>query len=162
MIRKGDILLVRNYLDPLGWIISWMTKSKWTHVAWCLNESKIFDPRGSKIVISPIKKYLKKRIYKVKLLRLKDISKKEIKKAMDIALNVPRKRNYFKFLWTLMVIGFGCIMVGKPIITCSGLIAKCLSQVGFYFHKSKKPSLITPADIDQSKKTVNITAKELK
>ncbi len=41
----------------------------------------------------------------------------------------------------------------QPRDSCSGLIAECLSRVGFYFDKRKNPQNITPADIEKSKRT---------
>ena len=35
---KGDILLVRNYLDIFCWMISWVTHSRWTHTTWILDK----------------------------------------------------------------------------------------------------------------------------
>jgi len=160
MIRKGNILLIANKFDPISYIIKYFTHSKWSHACWCLNESKILESRTSGIIITPIKKYLNKKIYKTKLLSLKGISKDKIKNAMKTGLNYERGRSYFQFLWTLVLIGFGYAR-RRPIMSCSGLIANCLSQVGFYFKQYKNPLLITPADIDQSKHTINITAKEL-
>ena len=160
MIRKGDILLVSNRFDPISWIIKWFTHSKYSHAVWALNDTQILESRTSGIIISPIKKYMNKRIYKVKLLRLKGIKRKDIDKAMKIGLSYERGRGYFQFLWTLILIGFRYAR-RRPIMSCSGLIANCLSQVGFYFKKYKNPLLISPADIDSSKKTVNITARGL-
>lgn len=156
MIKKGDILLIRNYIDPLSWIISWFTHSKWTHVAWVYNNKYLLESRSPGVIKTPIKKYLNKRIYKVKLLRLKGIKKEEIKKAMKFATRLEYKRNYFKFFWTLILIGFDYAR-RRPIMSCSGFIANCLSQVGFYFKKYKNPLLVTPAEIDKSKKTKNIS-----
>jgi len=79
---------------------------------------------------------------------------------MKIGLGYDRGRTYIKFLWTLILIGCGYIRK-RPIMSCSGMIANCLNQVGFYFKKFKNPLLITPADINNSKLTKNITAKEL-
>jgi len=160
MIRKGDILLVRNLLDPVSWIISLVTKSKWTHTAWCISETQLFELRSNGLTAHPINKYYRKPYYKIKLLRLKGLKKQKIKKAMNYIWGFGHNRNYFKFFWTLILIGFGYVRK-SPIVSCSGCIAYCLSQVGFYFKKGKNPLLITPADIDQSKKTINITAKEL-
>ncbi len=160
MIKKGDLLLVRNLLDPISWIISWFTHSKWTHVAWCLSDTQLFELRRHGLVIRPINSYYRKFYYKTKLLRLKGIKREDIDKAIKIGLGYTKKRTYFKFLFTLILIGFNYAR-RRPIMSCSGMIAKCLSQVGFYFKKRKKPLLITPADIDNSKLTKNITAKEL-
>jgi len=155
MIKKGDILLIRNWIVPLSWIISWFTYSKWTHVAWIYDNKYLLESRSSGIIKTPIKKYLNKRIYKVKLLRLKGIKKEKIKQAIKFAIELKYKRNYFKFLWTLILIAFDYAR-RRPIMSCSGMIANCLSQVGFYFKKYKNPLLITPADIDNSKRPKNV------
>ena len=160
MIKKGNILLVANKFDPISYIIKFFTHSKWSHACWCLSDTQILESRTSGVIITPIKKYLNKRIYKVKLLRLKGIKRKDIDKAMKIGLGYDRGRTYIKFLWTLVLIGCGYAR-RRPIMSCSGMIANCLSEVGFYFKKGKNPLLISPADIDNSKLTKNITAKEL-
>ncbi len=160
MIRKGDILLIRNYLDPVSWIISLVTKSNWTHTAWCISDTQLLELRSNGLAIRPINKYYQRPHYKIKLLRLKRITKEEIHKATEYIWSFGNNRNYFKFFWTLILIGFGYVRK-RPIVSCSGCMAYCLSRVGFYFKKGKNPLLITPADIDQSKNTTNITAKEL-
>ena len=160
MKRKGDILLVANRFDPISYLIKYFTRSKWSHATWLLDENTILESRTSGVVITPIKKYLNKRIYKTKLLRLKGIKKKKLDKAIKIGLKYDRGRTYIKFLWILILIGCGYVR-RRPIMSCSGMIANCLSQVGFYFKKYKNPLLITPAEIDQSKNTTNITAKEI-
>lgn len=158
MIKKGDILLVHSYFDPIGWIISFVTKSKWTHTTWVLNEKYILESRSIGVVKTPIKKYLNKYLYCVKLLRIKELEQKKIKLAMKFAEDLYDHRNYFKFIWTLILIGFGYVR-RKPIMSCSGFVAYCLSQVGFYFKKEKNPLLITPADISNSKGVKNVSGE---
>jgi len=160
MIRKGDILLVRNYIDPLSWIISWFTHSKWTHACWCLSDTQLFELRSYGLITRPINKYYKRPYCKVKLLRLKKIKRKDIDKAIKIGLGYKKDRSYFQFFWTLLLIGCGYAR-RKPVMSCSGMIANCLSKVGFYFKKGKNPLLVTPADIDNSKLIKNLTVKEL-
>ena len=161
MIKKGDILLVANIIDPISWLIKYFTKSHWSHACWCLSETQLLESRTTGVIITPIKKYRNGRIYKTKLLRLKGITEKDIKKAMKIGLSHDRGRTYFQFLWTLVLVGVNYAR-RRPIMSCSGLIANCLSQVGFYFKKRKNPLLISPEDMNNSKKTRNLTAKELK
>jgi len=158
MIKKGDILLVSNLLDPISWMIKGFTHNKWSHTTWVLNDKQILESRTSGVIVTPIKKYLNGKFYKTKLVRLKGIRKEKIDKAMKIGLKYERGRTYFQFIWTLILIGFGYAR-RSPIMSCSGLIANCLSQVGFYFKKYKNPLLITPADIDKSKNTINIPTK---
>ena len=155
LVRKGDILLVRNYLDIFCWMISWATRSRWTHTTWILDKKYLLESNGQGVIKTPIKRYLNKRHYKVKLLRLKGISKLKIDKAMSFAKLLKHKHNHLKFLWTLLLVGINYIR-RRPIMSCSGFVAYCLSNVNFYFNNKKNPLLISPADINRSRRTENV------
>lgn len=159
-MKKGDILLIKYKWCPVGWLIRRVTHSKWNHVALAIDHHYLIESKGSGVVISSIKKYLNPKLYKVKLIRLKGLKKKEIKQFVVYAKQQLGKHNYFIYIWTLLKIIFGYVGHVR-LMTCSGMIAYCLSQVGVYFKKNKNPLLITPANINQSKNTINITAKEL-
>lgn len=164
MIKKGDILLVHNRFDPIGWLIAWRTKSVWTHSTWILDNKFLIESRSSGVVKTPIKKYLsinKRWIYQTCLVRLKGSRKKEIKRAMSYGLFLRHTRNYFKFIWSLILIGYNT-RNRRSYMSCSGFIAHCLAREGVNLHPNKDPFYITPGDIAKSKEVINVSAKELR
>ena len=154
-MRKGDILLVKAKFDPIGWIIRRFTHSKWNHCAWFLDKDNIIEARGRGIIISSARRYTHNRAYKCKIVKLRDISSEDLKKAMNCAIKEQEHSNWFKWLWCIFLILFN---YNKPLPrkTCSGLIAEALANVNFYFKQKKSPCKITPEDINDSKKTYKI------
>lgn len=154
-MRKGDILLVKYIYDPIGWLIRRATHGKWNHVAWAINEYSIIEVKRSGVLVSPITKYLDKRYYRYKLVRIKNIEQKKLDRAINYALKKKCKRNYLK-LWVsfLMVLFKSKAQLPRP--TCSGFIAEELAKVNWYFN-GKKSSLITPQNIANSKKIRTVT-----
>jgi len=155
MIKKGDILLVKYNLDPIGWLIRKFTKSNWNHVAWVLNKYTVIESCRKGIILTPISKYKNKILYETKLKRIKNISKKDLDIAINIALKFKRKRNYFKLLLTFINV-YLKINNKLPDVTCSGLISYCLSKVSFYFNKNKHPLMTVPEDINKCRRLYNV------
>ena len=157
MIKKGDILLVHCYLDPIALLISFATKSKWTHTTWILDKKSILESRSSGVIKSPIRKYLgKKWLYQCKLLRLKGNKTVKIKKAMRYGLKLRKNRGYWRFIWSLIQIGFNRRNQESQ-ISCSGFVSYCFSKVDIYLHKTKDPLDVTPGDIARSKELIDVT-----
>lgn len=154
-MKKGDILLIKYKYDPIGWLIRRITHGKWNHVALALNEYSVIEAKRNGILISPVTKYLDKRYFKYKLVRIKNIEKKRLDRTINYALKKKCKRNYLK-LWIsfLMVLFKSKKQLPRP--TCSGFIAESLAKVNWYFN-GKKPSLITPQNIANSKKVRTVT-----
>lgn len=157
-MNKGDILLIKYRFDPFGWLIRRFTHNEWNHAGWILDDSHLLEAKGRKICITHIRKYIYNINYKVKLLKIENIKKEEIKEAIEYAIRFKGRYNYFRWIWILVLIG---INSKKKISrhTCSGLIADSLAQVGFYFRKDKNPLRITPSDIDTSKRVKNISGQ---
>ena len=164
MLKKGDILLIRNWFDPFCWIISWCTKSKWTHTAWILDNKWLLESRSSGVVKNPISKYLSFKhrwIYSCRAFRLKGDRTLQIRNSMRYGLKLHKKRHYFKFLWSLFLIGVGKRRE-KSHMSCSGFVAYCLSKEGIKLHKTKNPLDVVPGDIAKSKELKDVTAKDLR
>lgn len=153
-MRKGDILLVKYRFDPVGFIVCQVTKSNWNHVAWVLNDHTLIEATTNGIKEIPLKKYSSKWFFQTKLVRIPRLSQYKLNKAMQLALREKKTGSYFKLLCT-----FFCILFNKttnmPRLTCSGLIAQCLNEVGWVFTSVKNPVLITPEDINKGTKEVN-------
>jgi len=149
--RKGDLLLIGYRFDPIGWLIQKVTKSKFNHVAWILNQTQILESGRYGVRINPINKYSNKFFYRHTIIRITNISKKKIDKALRIALVSTKRGNYLKQLWTFVLLIFKYEGI-LPRPTCSGLIAQALHKVGFKF-KTKRASRITPEDMYESKYT---------
>jgi len=147
--RKGDILLIKHKLDPIGWLIRIFTKSKFNHVCWILNKNKIIESGRYGVAIHSINKYFNKFLYYFELVRIKKINNIKLDKAITIAILSTKKGNYFKQLLTFILLYFKYEGI-LPKSTCSGLIAQSLNTIGFKFN-DKNPSRITPEDIYRSK-----------
>ncbi len=151
---QGDILLIKYKWCPIGWLIRRATHSEWNHVALSINHHYLIESKGSGVVISSIKKYLNPKLYKIKLIRLKKLKKKEIKQAVTYAKQQVNKHNYFIYIWTLLKIIFGYVGHVR-LVTCSGLVATSLNQIGYKF--KKKAQLTSPEDISNLKGGRNVT-----
>lgn len=164
MLRKGDFLLTYNRFDLFGWLIKWKTKSTWSHATWILDNKYLLEAKSTGIKKNPISKYLafnKKWIYNYKIFRLKGDKTKQIKRAMAYALTLQHNHNYFKFIWSLILIGFKKHTKCSH-MSCSGFIAHSLALESIKFHSIKDPIYITPGDIARSKEVKDVTAKEIR
>ena len=80
---------------------------------------------------------------------------------MSYALTLQHNRNYFKFIWSLILIGLKK-HTKRSHMSCSGFIAHSLAQESIKFHPIKDPFFITPGDIARSKEVKDVSAKDLK
>lgn len=149
-MKKGDILLISNRFDFIGYLIRKVIKSEWNHVAWAINDTHLIEVIGRGIIICPLTKYINKR-YRIKLVRIVGLKEEPLNQALHFALGCLRKYSYWNWVKTFTLLVFG--YKGKlPRMVCSGLIALALSKIGWYFRKDINPLKITPADISQTKK----------
>lgn len=154
-IKRGDILLIKSLWDfPIGWIIRKGTGGHFNHCAWCLDDKTVIELKAKGKRTTPLKKYLNKYLYKCKLVRpILDQSK--INKAITRA-----EKTQFDYPYTSALINFILIKLKitktLPRLSCSGFIAWYFSQVGFYFNGIKS-FFITPADIEFSKKVIDVS-----
>jgi len=155
-MKKGDILLVKYKYDPIGWIIRKVTKSNWNHACWVIDNCHVLEVRCGSVNNNHINRYLNKRFYEVKLVRIKGIKKEYMKLAIDYGMTLIKPGNYFTWLWTIVLIGFGYTGI-LPRHICSGLIAESLSVIDYYFRKDKSPDYITPEDINNGKRVYNVS-----
>ena len=156
-MKLFDILLIKTKYCPISWLIRKYTHSEWNHCAFILDNKTIIDCKSIGIKIRPLKVYLNK-FYKLKLIRLNGLTKKNKRKMKYhlIFIKPLLKVNYFRFLITLWLIFIN--YKGKlPTYTCSGFIAICLKKIGYYIRLDKKISRITPEDINQKKGAKNVT-----
>ena len=147
--RKGDILLVKHYLDPVAWLICKKTNSQFNHTAWIISEDKLIEAGRYGVAIHPISKYFNQHLYKFEVVRIKNISQTKLNKAITLAITSTRKGNYFKQILTFILLYLQYKGV-LPKSTCSGLIAQALFKVGVKL-SHKRPSRVTPEDIYRSK-----------
>ena len=154
-MRRGDIILVNYRFDPISWYIKRITHSQFNHVAFVIDNERVVEGRGNGIVISSIKKYENKFLFKMKVVKLK-LDYKKLNKAVDYAIiQAGKESNYFKFLYALLSLKHHYFI--KPSHkTCSGMIAEVLDIVGFRFRNDKKPLQITPEDINSSEGVENV------
>ncbi len=141
------ILLVHYKFDPVALLIRLYTKSTWNHCAYLSTKNNcLIESKRSGIVISPISKYNNPWLYKIKLLKIKNHSKNELKNMeMYLFQQVTTKTSYFSHFKTFL----GILLGYKPFIskkTCSGLIAYAFAQEGRIF-SYKDIDFITPEDI---------------
>lgn len=147
-MKKGDILLIQNFFDPVGWIISLCSKYRYHHVAWAINDHELIELKAvgkRKVLLSC---YLNKPYYHCKLIRIKNILPCQLNEVIRRA-----KKAKFSYSYTSSLINFILIKLKitkeLPRLSCSGFISLFLSQMSFYFC-SKGPKFVTPKDIGQS------------
>ena len=154
-MRKGDILLISYRFDPIGWLIRRFTYCQYNHAAWALNDHELIELKAIGRKITPLKKYMNKLFYKCKLVRITDIEKQDLIKALERA-----KQAKFNYSYSSSIINFLLIKLNlaerTPRLSCSGFIAYYLFQVDFYFN-GKGVYYITPRDIEISKKVKDVT-----
>jgi hypothetical protein len=85
-MKQGDILLLHCKLDPLAWLICYLSRGKYNHVLWAINDHEVIESIGKGIIVTPIKKYKTWR-YDLKLIRLKGLSQVKIKRITKKILN---------------------------------------------------------------------------
>ena len=152
-MKKGDILLINYKFDPIAYLIKLVTKSKWNHVAWALNEFMLIEVTGKGIKINPISKYLHSPLYNLKLIRLKDLSKSKIKKVSKRLLAQRGKIHYWKFFLSYFLVGFGL----KPLVkNCSNFIFFEMRKEGYSIGK-RNQKFINPEDFNSYKYATDIT-----
>jgi hypothetical protein len=156
VIKKGDIILIRyKKKDFKEWLIRKQTNSKFTHVAWVINETEGIEVLERGIIITPLKKFYDKTKFEIKVKRIKNIDRKSINRALDYIISKEKRQNKYK-LWLACILT-ACNYKGrKPRETCSGLMAICLAKVKWYFNQRKIPGNITPKDIEICPKLNNI------
>lgn len=148
-IRCGDILLIKYRLDPIGFLIRLFSHCQWNHVAWFINDHELVELKATKKVITPLKRYLNKWLYKIKLVRPIYISKISLKQAITFAKSKNLHYSYLSIILAFILVKFNLSKyLQRP--TCSGFIALCLYTVYWKFN-DKNTALITPKDIEMSK-----------
>lgn len=162
-MKEGDILLIKSKRCPISWLIRKFIKSNFNHVAWALDNKTLLEVKSVKgIVSTPVKYYKNKFLYRTKLLRIKNISKYRLQKALHYAViesATNEDKGYFKFLLNLLLLARKQENLSKP--TCSGFIAEALNYVGWHFteDKHKHPFEITPEDINQSRRVKEVSSE---
>ena len=135
-MNKGDILLIRYRFNPIRWLIRKITKSKWDECAWSINHFKLIRVRFGKIRGVSFRHYWDNKLYKIKLVQIKGLTKKNIKEVMEPAID----------------------KIYKPTkLSMAGIIAKCLDDIDICFRKDKNPEEITPQEIDDASISENIS-----
>ena len=157
-MKEGDILLIFARFDPIAFIIRKATHSLFNHVAWALSKDKLLEVKSIKgIVTTPSIHYKNKFLYRTKLVRIKNISKYRLQKAIYYAIAesiTVEDKGYFKFLLNLASIAQ---KQNLPKRTCSNFISEALSYVGWRFNCNKKPEYIIPEDINNSQGVRDVT-----
>jgi hypothetical protein len=153
-MRQGDLLLIRHQYDPLGWLIRKVTKSEWNHIAWAMNSHWLIESKGTGIVMSSIRKFQNKRLYKIKLIRIKDLSKSKIKKVSEILYRRRCRWNYFTFLLTYLLTICGSKY--RPCMSCSWFIADGLRIAGYRITKQHL-RYVTPEDFCKWNRCEDVT-----
>jgi len=153
-MKQGDILLIKYKYDPIGWIIRKFTKSKWNHIAWALNNSYIIEANGSGIIISSIRKFQNKKLYDIKLIRIKNISKFNIQKVTKDLVSQTKRWRYATFLYSYILTILGSKKC--PCKSCSWFITEALNKINYTISK-KNIKYITPEDYNKFKYCIEVT-----
>ena len=151
-MKTGDILLMYHRIDPLAWLIAYLSGGKYNHVAWAVNDHEVIESVGKGIVITPLDKFIKGR-YDLKLIRLKGLSQAKIKRITKRLLKSRFRDFYLKYLLDFIIM----ILRRKTHrITCSNFISYELRKEGYYINK-KHPKFIVPEDFNVFKRSIDVT-----
>jgi len=142
------ILLVHYKYDPIAWLIRLFTHSYWNHVAWIIDENRIIESKRNGIRLTSVDTYDNRFLYKTKILKIKNLSIFQEDIIVKELLNSQFKKGYLKRILSFILIGLK-LDRDLPRETCSGFIALACAKGGIYF-ANKKPSYITPEDINSS------------
>jgi hypothetical protein len=155
MPQTGDILLIRYKLDPLGWLVQWFIKGRWNHSALVINNDYIFDCTSDGNRIKSIKKYKKKFLYEIKLIRFITLLPQEKVKLYEEMLKLV---SYKKSGDTLFLIALIQVALNKKPFTntCSGTVSYLFKKLGIKL--SNKPYyLISPEDLNNIKTSKDVS-----
>jgi len=147
-MKRGDIILFRYNFEPIAWYIRIMCRSKWNHVGMALNETIILDLRATKKRTTHIKRFKNKKIYRLKVLRVKNLTREAQEHTIDMINAQPKVR-----IWRKMLIKFFLMFFGIPsniCYSCTEIIVKPLKEKGFDLCPKKDVRLVTPEDINRS------------
>lgn len=145
---RDNILLVHYRFDPIAWLIRLFTHSYWNHTAFIIDDRNIIESKRKGIRINWADAYDNKFLYKTKILKIKNLSIFQEDIILKALLNYPFKKGYLKRLLSFIYL-WRRLDKKLPRETCSGFIAECCAKGGIYFC-NKKPSYITPEDINSS------------
>lgn len=147
-MRRGDIILFYYKYDPVAWLIRLTTRSNWNHIGVALHGTVIIDLRATQKRTAHIKVFLHSSIYKMKLLRIKNLTKEAQEAVINTINNEPKKRIYYKMLVKFL---FMLFHIPSDICNnCAEVIARPLREHGFDICPGKDLRLITPEDFNKS------------
>ncbi len=153
-MKAGDILLIKRKYDPIGWIIRWVTNSKYNHACLAISKKHIMDIRAKTIEEIVYKERYLNDKFEVKLVRLEELKPFDELLIIRYITNQKKRYTYLSWLISIILIFFG----QKPLRpTCSGLIAEAFAITGFHFNFYKKPYEISPEDINKCIDLINVT-----
>ena len=152
-MKQGDILLINYKLDPIGYLIKWITHSHYNHIAWTLNEFVLIEAPGKGIKTVLLSKYLYSFLYNIKLIRFKDLSKYQIKNISKRLVEQQCKYSYWKFLLSYFLVFLGLKPLAK---NCSNFIYYELKKEGCSLGKKNK-KFINPEDFNSYKNSIDVT-----
>ena len=151
-MKQGDILLIYHKIDPFAWILQWLTKGRYNHVSWAINNHEIIECVGKGIIVTPLNKFMSWR-WDLKLIRLKGLSKEKIKR---ITKRLLKKQCHYNYIWYLTNFIIMILRRKTHRITCSNLVSYELIKEGYYIAK-KHYKVIVPEDFNVFKQGIDVT-----
>lgn len=147
-MKRGDIILLYYKYDPIGFLIRRKTHSNWNHSGVALSETQMVDLRATKLRITHINDFLNSSIYKIKLLRVENLTDEAREYLIETIYAQPKKRIYWKMLWKFFLLFFN--IPSNIVISCSEVIVKALREKNIDLVPDKDVRLVTPEDINRS------------
>lgn len=154
-IERGDIILLYYKFDPIAFFIRLKTHSKWNHIGIALHGTKIIDLRATKLRYANLSHFINSSIYKIKILRIKNLTRKAKEHLINTIANQSPSRNYFKMLWKFFLMIFN--IPSNICYSCSEIIVKALKEKNIDLCPGKDVRLITPEDINKSERIKNVS-----
>jgi len=154
-IKRGDLILLYYRFDPIAWLIRRKTHSKWNHIGVALHGTKIIDLRATKLRYAKISRFTKSCIYKIKILRIKNLTPEIREHLINTLAKQSEIRHYFKMLWKFFLMFFN--IPTDICLSCSEVIAQALREKNIDICSGKDVRLITPEDFNKSKEVYHVS-----
>ena len=169
-MKRGDIILYSGK-GIMSWLIKKVTGSKWSHVAWILDNETILESDASTggVVKSPLSKYINPTNDlegRFKIVKIKQISKNQLNSALMSAIEkIGNKYDYVSIASLAWRYFLGLFGIKSPVSLEKGNRDTCVELIAMplFLHarwkcfENKNIHETTPGDFDLTEHTQEVT-----
>lgn len=156
-MRVGDLLLVPSDGKLITKIISFVTRSKWVHIACYVGNDKIIEANWGGVKEIPLYTYQN---LQTKILRHRTASPYRISEAVKfMQWQLGQKYDYFGIIgiaWNMITLGRKNFLDNRNRYWCSELIADGYNFAGIKTDIDKMSYRVSPADFDRNENFMEV------